>query len=139
VSFTTNGPSPSGPPPTNTGSIAKDFNGDGHADLILQNTAAGERVIWFLVNGVYSSTTNLPTVSPDWHIAGVGDFLGNGQSDIVWEKVTGGHAIWILNNSVFNTRSTFRTSQPHGISPELQISMATVKRISFGNILPALE
>jgi hypothetical protein len=85
-----------------TGSgIGKDFNGNGYADLVLENASSGGRAIWLLKSGVYSSAINLPTVSPTWHIAGVGDFLGNGQSDLVWEKVTGGHAIWILNNGVF--------------------------------------
>ena len=33
------------------------------------------------------------------HVAGVGDFLGNGRSDLVLENtVTGEHVLWILNN-----------------------------------------
>jgi hypothetical protein len=58
-------------------------------------------LIWLLKNGVYSSTINLQTANPIWRIAGVGDFLGNGQSDLVWEKVNGEHDIWILNKGVF--------------------------------------
>jgi hypothetical protein len=60
--------------------IAKDFNGDGYADLVWENSISGGRVIWFLLNGAYSSALNLPTVPPSWHIAGVGDFLSNGRS-----------------------------------------------------------
>jgi hypothetical protein len=74
--------------------VDKDFNGDGYADLVWENTTTGGRVIWLLVNGVYSSAINLPTVPPNWHIAGVGDFLGDGQSDLAWENtVTGEHDI----------------------------------------------
>jgi hypothetical protein len=41
---------------------------------------------------------NLGTVSTQWHIAGVGDFLGNGQSDLMWENTTTTtRAIWLLN------------------------------------------
>jgi kumamolisin len=81
--------------------VAKDFNGDGYADLVWENTVTGQRLIWLLKNGVYSSTISLPTASPSWHIAGVGDFLGNGQSDLVLENtVTGEHVIWILINGV---------------------------------------
>jgi len=81
----------------------KDFNGDGYADLVWENTTTGGRAIWLLHNSVYSSAINLPTVPPIWHIAGVGDFLGNGQSGLVWEDLTTGeHAIWILNKGVFD-------------------------------------
>ena len=81
--------------------VDKDFNGDGYADLILQNTANGALVIWLLNNGAYSSSVGLPTASPGWRVAGVGDFLGNGQSDLVLENAnTGEHVIWILKNGV---------------------------------------
>ena len=56
------------PPGTNHQRIAKDFNGDGYADLVWENTTTGQRVIWLLKNGVHSSSINLPTVSPAWHI-----------------------------------------------------------------------
>ena len=82
--------------------VVKDFNGNGYDDLVLENTATGERLIWLLNNGAYSSTlSTLPTAAPSWHIVGVGDFLGNGQPDLVLEKsVTNEHVIWILNNGV---------------------------------------
>jgi hypothetical protein len=82
-------------------SIAKDFNGDRYADVVLENTVSGARFIWLLKNGVYLSTIILPTVSPDWHIAAVGDFTGSGHSDLVFEDaITGERLIWILNNGV---------------------------------------
>ena len=46
-----------------------DFNGDGFADLVLENTSTGQRAIWILKDGVYSSTINLPTTTVAWHIA----------------------------------------------------------------------
>jgi PQQ-like domain len=82
--------------------VDKDFNGDGFADLVFEDTATGQRAIWFLNHGVYQSSTYLPTADPSWHIAGVGDFLGNGQSDLVWENTaTGARGIWILNGGVY--------------------------------------
>lgn len=82
--------------------VDKDFNSDGTADLVWENSSTGARAIWTLRNCVYTSTINLPAVPPTWHIAGVGDFLGNGQSDLVWEdRASGKHVIWILNNGVY--------------------------------------
>ena len=47
---------------------AADFNGDGQADLVLENILNGQRVIWLLKNGVYSSSVALPTLSTQWDI-----------------------------------------------------------------------
>jgi hypothetical protein len=44
------------PSPTRT-PVAKDFNGDGNADLVLENTSAGQRTIWFLKNGAVSRSS----------------------------------------------------------------------------------
>jgi hypothetical protein len=48
---------------------AGDFDGDGYADLVWENTATGRRAIWFLKNGVPSSGLMLPTMPVEWHIA----------------------------------------------------------------------
>src|SRR5690348_15385511 len=65
------------------GSTIKDFDGDGQSDLVLENTTTGQRVILFINQGVPVGTANLGAVDLSWHIAGVGDFLGDGQSDLV--------------------------------------------------------
>jgi hypothetical protein len=82
------------------GSTIKDFNGDGQSDLVLENTATGRRIIWFMNEGVPVGTADLGAVDPSWHIAGIGDFLGNGQSDLVWERNNGEHLIWILADGI---------------------------------------
>jgi Fibronectin type III domain/FG-GAP-like repeat len=69
----------------------KDFNGDGYADLIWEESTTGQRLIWLMNKGVPTTSVDLPTVDPSWHIAGVGDFLGNGQTDLVWERTDGDH------------------------------------------------
>jgi FG-GAP-like repeat/PQQ-like domain len=80
--------------------VAKDFNNRGFADLIWEESVTGQRLIWLMHKGVPIFAVGLPTVDPSWHIAGVGDFLGNGQSDLVWERTDGEHLIWILVNGV---------------------------------------
>ena len=56
--------------------MADDFNNDGKADLRLENSATGERAIWYLSDGIFQSSSALPTLHPQWHIAGSTDFLG---------------------------------------------------------------
>jgi glucose/arabinose dehydrogenase len=46
----------------------KDFNHDGYADLVWENTTTGQRGIWLLKNGVPSGVINLPTVPVVWDI-----------------------------------------------------------------------
>jgi hypothetical protein len=48
--------------------VAKDFSGDGFADLVWQNTSTGQRCIWLVKNGVLSSSSYLPTTAVAWHI-----------------------------------------------------------------------
>jgi len=76
-------------PIANGSDVSKDFNNDGKPDLVLENTANGERQIWLMNKGTVASISNLPSVSAAWHIAGVGDLLGNGQSDLVLENTNG--------------------------------------------------
>jgi hypothetical protein len=92
---------------------AGDFTGDGKADLVLENTATGVRVIWILDNGNFDHTVNLGTVPSSWHIVGVGDFPGNGQSDLVWENTMTGQRVLrtlkagnLQNATVLSTIST---------------------------------
>jgi hypothetical protein len=55
-----------------------------------------------LNNGVYSYSITLPSVPPQWHIAGAADFLGTAQAGLVWENTTtGARAVWILNSGVY--------------------------------------
>ncbi|MBV8969390.1 MAG: VCBS repeat-containing protein [Verrucomicrobia bacterium] len=80
--------------------VAKDFDNNASADLLWENSDTGEREIWLMDKGTPVVSRNLPTVDPSWHIAGVGDFIGNGQSDLVWESTNGDHLIWIMNAGV---------------------------------------
>lgn len=97
-------------PPSNAPTpVAKDFYHTGQADLLLEDSVTGERAIWILRNARYAYSIRLPTVSTQWHIAGIGDFFGTGQPDLVLEnRVTGQCGIWILNGGIYSS-STFTT------------------------------
>jgi kumamolisin len=65
------------------------------------------------VPSVASLVQALTPSSPQWHLAGAADFLGNGQADFVWEDtVTGQHVIWILNKGVYSSSINLDTIQP---------------------------
>jgi len=88
-------------PIANGSDVSKDFNNDGKPDLVLENTANGERQIWLMNKGTVSSISNLPSISAAWHIAGVGDLLGNGQSNLVLENTNGQLIAWVLEKGIF--------------------------------------
>jgi hypothetical protein len=50
---------------------------------------------------------------PDtWHVAGIGDFDGNGKSDILWQNDNGSVAIWD-NGQIGHTIATGVSSSWH--------------------------
>ena len=74
-----------------------DFNGDGRADILWRSdsgsvsdwlgTAAGG----FTVNDANAAVT----VGTSWHIAGTGDFNGDGRDDILWRNDDGTLSDWL--------------------------------------------
>jgi hypothetical protein len=84
---------------------ADDFDGDGKGDL-LWRTDSGALAIWEM-NGTQikaadylkQGSTVVGTPGADWHIAGTGDFDGDGHSDILWRTNSGALAIWEMNGT----------------------------------------
>ncbi len=93
-----------------------DFNGDGHPDMLWQNNATNQLVIWYL-NGTSVVNYGAPfaTVSDThWQVAGVADFDGDGHPDLLWENsATGQVLVWNLGGgdgtSVLRYGSAFAT------------------------------
>jgi ELWxxDGT repeat protein len=81
-----------------------DFNGDGNADLLWRNTD-GSLAEWTM-NGSVIASSAAPTsggvaARPDasWSIAGVGDFDGDFNSDVLWRNASGEVAEWQMNGA----------------------------------------
>lgn len=70
-----------------------DFNGDGKADILWQNSTTGD-VVTSLMNGTSITGNNyLVTLGSPWAIAGTGDFNGDGRADILWRNSTTGDMV----------------------------------------------
>ena len=82
-----------------------DFDGNGAADILWRcvpqapATACGEAIygstaIWQFTGGNYGWTIWPGALDLTWQIRGVGDFDGNGRSDMLWRNADGSNAIW---------------------------------------------
>jgi hypothetical protein len=70
-----------------------------------------ERVIWCLQGPTIHGSANLPTFTAGWHLAGMGDFNGDGYSDIVLQNVLNGErVIWRMDHTTINSSTTLPTS-----------------------------
>jgi hypothetical protein len=77
-----------------------DFNGDGKADILWQNSSTGQRLIWLMSGTTHTSNVSLGIVATSWSIAGSSDFNGDGKADILWQNSsTGQRLIWIMNGT----------------------------------------
>ncbi len=84
--------------------VKSDFNGDGKADILWQNTSTGQRVIWLMNGTALQSVVNLATVDTSWSIAGSSDFNRDGKADILWQNTsTGQRVISLMNRTVIQS------------------------------------
>lgn len=76
---------------------AGDFNGDGRDDILWRNVD-GRITDWLgtPTGGFADNVANaLNGVSLDWHVAGIGDFNGDGRDDILWRNTDGRVTDWL--------------------------------------------
>ncbi len=107
-----------------------DFNGDGKSDILWRRTD-GTNYVWH-VNGAViaggvlqiSSQGLLPGVPTDWSVAGVGDFNGDGKSDIFWRRTDGTNYVWHVDGSVITGGVLSIASQ--GLLPGVDASWSVV-------------
>ncbi len=80
--------------------LRADFNGDGQADLLWQNTVTGQRSVWLMNGTTATGGVDLGTVPVEWVIAGTADFTGDGKTDLLWQNtVTGQRSLWAMNGT----------------------------------------
>jgi len=129
--LTSNGsPLPADPSSTVVG--ISDFNGDNQADILWRNTANGSLVDWSMSGGMLTNasgvTANGATVLVDasWSALGVGDFNGDGMSDVIWRHSTDGSlAEWQMNGATV-TSSAAPTFNGFAVTPDASWSVGGV-------------
>ena len=83
-----------------------DFSGNGATTLVLQSRTTNQIALWY-ANGTSNATIsggNFVNITPGagFKVAGVGDFNGDGQSDLVFQNQTTHQvAIWFMNGATF--------------------------------------
>ncbi len=81
-----------------------DFNRDGNAD-ILWRQSSGVLSIWQMNGSAVQSSASITyqgnVIAPDasWKVVEIGDFNGDGSSDILWRNDNGSMSEWIMNGS----------------------------------------
>ena len=114
-----------------------DFTGDGEADILWRNSSTDTLAMW-LMNGSTIESSASPTfqgnaVSPDatWNIVEIGDFTGNGDSDILWQQSTTGTLVeWQMNGSqIVSSQSV--TSQGIPVAPNSSTWTSQAKPTDF--------
>ena len=88
-----------------------DFNGDGKPDLLWRyygrDRAQGYNVIWFMDGKTNTLSVSVDAVPDlDWRIGGVGDFNGDGETDILWRyygtgPAQGYNVLWYMNGATY--------------------------------------
>jgi phospholipase/lecithinase/hemolysin len=77
---------------------------DMFGDIFWRNTTSGEVGMWIMGGSAIATTVDFGIVPLAWTIAGIGDFDGNGSTDILWRDSSGNVGIWLMNGT--NIQST---------------------------------
>lgn len=87
-----------------------DFNFDGKSDILVTNSATGERGIWYMNGGSIASGKVFATVHSNWKMVAVADLNNDNKSDIIVENsATGERGIWYMNGATIQSGEVFAT------------------------------
>ncbi len=64
---------------------------------MLWRDTSGNTAIWLMSAATISAAVSIGNVPPAWSIVEIGDYNGDGYSDILWRDNLGNTAIWFMN------------------------------------------
>ncbi|MBV9977279.1 MAG: FG-GAP repeat protein, partial [Hyphomicrobiales bacterium] len=108
-----------------------DFNGDGMADVLWRNSS-GEVVDWTMNGSQIASAGDVTyqgsPIAPDssWSVVGLGDFNGDGKTDVLWRNSSSGEVTdWTMNGSQITSGGDV-TYQGSPVAPDATWSVAGI-------------
>jgi FG-GAP-like repeat len=101
-----------------------DFSGDGHTDILLQNTN-GNVAIWNINDGHISQSAVVANPGPNWHVASTGDFNLDGKTDIALQNNNGAVAVWDMDGTKLIESGLVANPGPHGASPATDATLVS--------------
>jgi len=72
---------------------------DAHGDIFWRNSTTGDVQMWVLNGTTIAKQVDLGIVPLIWTIAGIGDFDGNGSTDLLWQDNAGNVGIWLMSGT----------------------------------------
>ena len=98
---------------------AADANGDGNADVYLQNDSSGELYTYITAAGGVSldwqASGSPVTVPAGWTITSIGDYNGDGRSDVLVTDAAGTAYTWTTNADGISFAASPASGSPIGI------------------------
>ena len=87
-----------------------DYDGNGVADLLWENSQTSALTIWLLSGGAVTATGTLDRSSlpsgEEWHVGGSADFNGDGADDLMlFSRVKGEVEVWTFTGASVATRT----------------------------------
>jgi alpha/beta hydrolase family protein/IPT/TIG domain-containing protein/VCBS repeat protein len=81
--------------PTNWVIVGADMKGE----IFWYNLSTGEVGLWVVSGTTVVKTVDFGAAPANWTIAGLGDFDGNGSTDVLWRDSSGDVGIWLMNGT----------------------------------------
>lgn len=92
-----------------------DFNADGRSDLIWYHAVSGDISAWLINGAVVEHVTAYGAVAPDsgWRPAAVGEFNGDGRSDLFWyHALSGATSSWLISGGQVLQYTSYGSNAP---------------------------
>jgi autotransporter-associated beta strand protein len=72
---------------------------DMKGDIFWRNISTGEVGMWVMNGTTVTKSMDFGAVPLTWTIAGIGDFDGNGSTDILWRDNLGNVGVWLMSGT----------------------------------------